>query len=184
MTTEVKEEFLNHYRSCHESLERFCRVLCRDREAARELVQETLLQALTGFDRLREKEKFLSWLMGIAIRVKRNQDRKLKNWVVMDMLPEKASTLQTDSDAALGVLRSLCRKLNEKEREVFLLFELSGLSLEAIAEVQESNVNTVKTRLRRARERLKKWLQHEYQSNDPLVNWSTLTLNMEAKENG
>ena len=184
MTTEVKEEFLDHYRTCHLSLERFCRVLCRDREAARELVQESLLQALIGYDRLREKEKFLSWLMGIAIRVKRSQDRKLKNWIVMDILPEKASGLQTDSDAALSVLRKLCRKLNEKEREVFLLFELSELSLEAIAEIQESNINTVKTRLRRAREKLQKWLKNEYQTIDPLVNWSNLTLNMEAKKNG
>lgn len=102
----------------------------------------------------------------------------------MDILPEKASSLQTDSDAALGVLRRVCRKLNEKEREVFLLFELSGLSLEAIAEIQESNVNTVKTRLRRAREKLQKWLKNEFESDDPLVNWSSLTLNMEAKENG
>jgi len=69
-------------------------------------------------------------------------------------------------------------------REAFLLFELSDLSLEAIAEVQECNINTVKTRLRRAREKLKKWLEKEYNNDDPLVNWSNLKLTMEAKENG
>lgn len=180
----MREEFLNNYETCHESLEKFCRVLCRNREAARELVQETLLQALEGYDRLREKEKFASWLMGIAIRVKRRQDRKLKNWLLMEVLPERVAAEQSDSEAALFMLRKLCGKLNKAEREAFLLFELSGLSLEAIAEIEEANINTVKTRLRRAREKLKKWLEKEYRLEDPLVNWSELHLNMEAKENG
>lgn len=180
----MRDEFLNQYRNSYEALERFCRVLCRDREAARELVQECSLQALQGYDRLKEKEKFRSWMMGIAIRVKYSHDRKMKNWIVMETLPEPASGSQTDAEASLSILRKLCHKLNEHEKEAFLLFELSDLSLEAIAEVQESNVNTVKTRLRRAREKLKKWLEKEYQKEDPLVNWSNLKLNMEAKENG
>lgn len=180
----MREAFLNQYRTSHKALERFCRVLCRDREAARELVQETLLRALEGYDRLKEKEKFQSWLMGIAIRQKHNQDRKWRNWVVMDEVPERASSEQTDSDTGLYMLRKLCSKLNESEREAFLLFELSDLPLEAIAEVQECNINTVKTRLRRAREKLRKWLEKEYNNDDPLVNWSNLKLTMEAKENG
>lgn len=184
MTTEAKTEFLNHYQSSHQALENFCRVLCRDREAARELIQETLLQALEGFHRLQDKEKFTSWLMGIAIRVKRSQDRKLKNWFLSESLPEQSADMHTDAEAGLYMLRKLCRNLNVSEKEAFLLFELSGFSLEAIAEIQGANLNTVKTRLRRAREKLKKWLEKEYRQEDPLVNWSTLTLNMEAKENG
>ncbi len=180
----MREDFLNQYETCHEALERFCRVLCRNREAARELVQETLLQALEGYERLREKEKFASWLMGIAIRVKRRQDRKLKNWLVMEELPEQKAAEQSDSDAGLYMLRKLCRKLNKGECEAFLLFELSGLPLEAIAEIEDTNINTVKTRLRRARGKLKKWLEKEYRSIDLLVDWSKLNLNMEAKENG
>lgn len=123
-------------------------------------------------------------MMGIAIRVKKSQDRKFKNWFLKEDLPEQSVDMHTDADAGLSMLRKLCHKLNVSEKEAFLLFELSDFSLEAIAEIQAANVNTVKTRLRRAREKLQKWLEKEYRQQDPLVNWSASTLNMEAKENG
>lgn len=184
MNTGANEHFLNLYGSCHEDLERFCRVLCRNSESTRELVQETLLRALQGYHRLKDETKFKSWLMGIALRTKRSQDRKLKNWVLMDILPEKAAQEQSDTEAALSMMRRLCRKLNEKEREAFLLFELSGLTLQSIAEIQETNENTVKTRLRRSREKLQKWLKKEYRTPEAGSEWSKLELSMEGKSNG
>lgn len=184
LTTEARKKFLNQYRDCHEALDRFCLALCHDREAARELVQECLLQALQGYHRLQDEGKFLSWLMGIAIRVKKNHERKWRKLVPMEQLPEKESAEQSDADAALSVLRHLCRRLKETERECFLLFELSGLPIEAIAEAQESNPNTVKTRLRRARGKLKKWLEKEYGPQDPPFTGTNLSLSMEDKDHG
>lgn len=179
--TEVSEEFLNQYRDSHKALERFCAALCKDREASRELIQETLLQAIQAYPKIRDKEKFSSWIMGIAIRVKRANERKWKRIVFPETIPETIGSNQTDHDASLSILRRLVAKLKPKEQEAFLLFELSDFSLEAIAEIQESNLNTVKTRLRRAREKLKSWLQSEYRLDESLDKWSLISEKMEVK---
>ena len=183
LTTEAKDEFLDLYREHHQALEQFCRVLCRDREAARELVQESLLQAFQGYHRLREAEKFRSWLLGIAVRVKRSKDRKQLRWILPETLPEPEASEQSDAEASLSILRSLCGKLRKSEREVFLLFELSDLPLQEIADLQHTNVNTVKTRLRRAREKLRSWLEQENRSIEIRSGWTPYSLSMEGRKN-
>ena len=47
-----------------------------DEDVARELVQEALLQAYLSLDRLREEERFRSWLYGIVLNLCRSWQRR------------------------------------------------------------------------------------------------------------
>jgi RNA polymerase sigma-70 factor (ECF subfamily) len=48
----------------------------------------------------------------------------------------------------------LLEQLDESQRTAFVLVEFQGLTAPEVAEITESNVNTVSTRLRAARRRI------------------------------
>jgi len=50
------------------------------------------------------------------------------------------------------------KRLSPAKQEAIILFEISGFSIQEIADIQSTNINTVKTRLARGREELKELL--------------------------
>ena len=64
-----------------------------------------------------------------------------------------------DSDYDVQVIFGLLDRLPSKQREAFILFEISGFSLKEIRELQGGTLSGVKMRLQRAREQLRHWLE-------------------------
>ena len=56
----------------------------RDYEAARDLAQETFIQAYQGLHRLSAEDRFASWLYGIARNVANNHLRRKRDFVSLD----------------------------------------------------------------------------------------------------
>lgn len=130
----------------------------------RDLMNETLLLAFQKFETLRDQQAFLSFLFSIAVRILANDKRKRKE---NSDLFEKQSLLytdensRTDADAEVFLLHRALAHLNEDQRESLILFEISGMSIKEIADIQETTESNVKQRLRRGRERLRELLQFE-----------------------
>jgi RNA polymerase sigma-70 factor (ECF subfamily) len=78
------------------------------------------------------------------------------NEAAAQLLPETGSP--TDAGYDVEVLYSLLEKLPPRQRECVVLFELSGFSLEEIRQVQGGTLSGVKSRLKRGREQLRRWL--------------------------
>jgi RNA polymerase sigma-70 factor (ECF subfamily) len=78
------------------------------------------------------------------------------------------------SDREIGkVLEEALSRINEDQKEVFLMREKVGLKFEEIAEVVGVSVNTVKSRMRYALENLKKSLEKSgYKELNPRVDRS------------
>ena len=68
-----------------------------------------------------------------------------------------------DPETALDVhyLYKALSQLHPKEKDAVLLFEVSGFSIKEISEIQQSNEGAVRTRLSRARRKLKEMLSDE-----------------------
>lgn len=151
--------------------------LTEDIEEARDLTQETFLRALKAIKNFRGDADLKTWLYRIAINESRNRFRWWKrrnrdttvsldaeNSFSPDSLSERLSgssenpemeTLRRERQAAL---RKALQKLSANYREAIILRDIEGLSYEEVASALDTNVGTVKSRLSRGREELRKML--------------------------
>lgn len=141
----------------HAAFVRYVRAMTRDTEQARDIVAETLLIALERFATLREPGSFLFFLIAIA----RRQFWRLSKWSrVFLRMETKHEDLFIDQSAAadiqpdLRLLHECISHLPAKQREALVLFELAGLSLAEVRDLQGGSLSGVKSRIARARQRL------------------------------
>jgi RNA polymerase sigma factor (sigma-70 family) len=159
---------------------RLVRRMVADREIARELAQEGLLQAYISLPHLQEAAQFGSWLYGIVLNVCRNylRERKrdcysLEGFVGGLRCDAPWLALATPDPQVLAEERELHRRvlqavsaLSPSDRAAALLFYYEGLSLREIAAILEVSVVAVKSRLHNARKRLREQLLPVYPEMD------------------
>lgn len=156
-----KERFLLLLEPVHDNLARFARSMTAGSEEARDLVGETVLCALESFDELKDERAFLGWLFTIATRLQR---RKVKRRGLFGTYNENEIAQRPSSDSSpetahdISALYKALERLNAKERETIVLFEIAGLSLEEVREAQGGSISGVKSRLVRGRAKLAKLL--------------------------
>ena len=127
---------------------------------AKDITQDTWHTVMTKLFLLRDANRFGSWAMTIASRkaldaVKRNSRTKKINESHMFGEEEvEASTLQTKEEHIAQILKMI-PELPFDQRMVLRLFYLEEYSLKEISEITGVSMSTVKTRLFRAREKLK-----------------------------
>jgi len=140
-----------------------------DFHIAEEIAQDTFLKAYQKLAMLKEPQRFLSWLYVIAtnlckawLRKKRLRTESLENTERMAL--EKATysgyviseNERTAIETQREVVKKLLAKLQESERTIVTLRYFGEMSSAEIGEFLGISANTVRSRLRRAQERLKK----------------------------
>ena len=147
-------------------------------EEAADLTQETFLSALKAIKTFRGESELKTWLFRIAVNHSRNRfrwwkRRKKDATVSLDApIGDSDATVSefiagTEASAEDTVLRhereSAIRKalveLPEIYREAIVLCDIEGLSYEEIASALEINIGTVKSRIARGRDELRKRLK-------------------------
>lgn len=153
--------------------------LTQDPEEARDLTQETFLQAFRYISNFRGESDLRTWLYRIAINQARNRSRWWRRRFRLSTVSLDSSTddehdalnlTLADSRAASPERTALERerehalfaaldKLSQAHREIVILRDIEGLSYEEVASATGVSVGTVKSRLSRARAELKKRLE-------------------------
>lgn len=130
-------------------------------EDAEDLVQETLVKVVDRVDEMEQLEKLRSWLIKILYRCFVDLHRKrgrtpTQEWTAdIDLLDEdNAKQLEYRRD----LLKAL-ETLNHEQRDVVLLHDTEGYTAAEVASILDISQGTVKSRLHRAREHLRKFLQ-------------------------
>ncbi len=123
---------------------------------AMDIVQEGAYRAILKSDLLKQPEYVDTWICKIMINealrfLKKN---KLAS-VDMEDLPEQG---QEDQVEDIDLQRAL-DKLDEQERTIVVLRYFEEEKIDTIGKVMELNVNTVKSRLYRAMDKLKKYME-------------------------
>lgn len=141
------------------SLYRLAYSYARNREAALDIVQDTVVQAISHAASLRSAEAVKPWVYRILVReslayIKRNQ-----RLVLMEELPE-AIAPEEDIGGRLDLYRAV-QRLDPKYRIIVILRYYEDLKLEDIARVTGVNLNTVKARLYRALDLLREDLGYQ-----------------------
>ena len=156
---EKQEEFLELLEPHKAGLLRFCRALTKTSDTAKDLASETILITYERFESLHNKAALKSYLYTIASRLARSE-RSLN---IRHASYDEASGIEytgaaPDVLADIHLLQEALEKLPEKIREAVIMFEISGLSLIEIKEIQGGSLSGVKMRIARGRKKLAKLL--------------------------
>jgi RNA polymerase sigma-70 factor (ECF subfamily) len=132
--------------------------LTRDRHAAEDLAQETLLKAWAGLDTFRAGTNFGAWLFRIAHNNFANQHRaaaRKRQPLPPDLPdPDRGPVEQALSQEALEGLARALNRLPTDFRAALLLRVEEGLSFRQIAEVLGLTEETARWRVFKARQKL------------------------------
>jgi len=122
---------------------------------AEDLTQETFLAVIRAASHYEPKAPFRTYLYAIAMKLLFAERRKQARAGLAQ--PLELSVFQ-ESDAALWV-RQAIEKLDDREREILMLREYEQLSYDEIATLLALPLNSVRSRLFRARIALKQLLE-------------------------
>ena len=150
------------YRRHNDALFRYLLRLCRQRAAAEDVFQEVWGKIIKARDSYRPAAKFTTFLYHVAYNCFIDYVRRNKRHAnTADIEPDSQPGSQEQPDQI--VERSLARRrleaaletLPDEQRDVFLLHEEAGLSLDQIAAVTDCKRATAKSRLRYAVRKLR-----------------------------
>ncbi len=151
--------------------------MTEDLEEAKDLTQETFLRALRNIGSFRGEADIKTWLFRIAINESRNRHRwwkRRRRDVTVSLEAESevlglneriASPTSEDPEMAAinhergRALQKALAELPQNYREVVILRDIEGLTYEEIAGALQTNVGTVKSRIARGREELRRKLK-------------------------
>ena len=149
------EELFERYR---DPLYAFFRRRLESRERAEDLTQETFVAVIRASERYEPRASVRTYFYGIALKLLlAERRRQARRETVSDI-----AAIPGDSglEAALWVRQAL-EKLDSAEREILMLREYEQLPYEEIAAILHVPLNTVRSRLFRARAALRQQLSPE-----------------------
>jgi len=158
------DKFLELVKPHYSDALRYCRALCSVKHAAeaKDVLQQAFLRAIENFGMLKEEAKFKSWFFKIITNCFYDVTRKSfwKNLISLELYEAREDIPDVYANAVHSDTRNLIstalERLSDKERIAVLLFEIEGFSIEEITELQqEKSISAVKSRLSRARKKLK-----------------------------
>lgn len=153
------------------SLYNFCSRLMSYSDEANDLYQQTFMRAFELADRIDIEKNPRAFLFTIAVSIHKNQSRRFARQQRIapreditdenaDYLPDKTDIekdlLQNEKEK---IIRAAVRRLKDPYRLTIVLFYSSGLSLIEIAGICKCPQGTVKSRLHKAKEILRKELE-------------------------
>ena len=179
--TVMNEVQLEHIVSAYgKDILRFCRMTAGNAQEGDDLYQDTMLILLEKLDCLETVENIKRYALSVSIRLWKNRKRKFARRLRLvpqeslealtelgvqpeagrDASPEEILILQSQ----IRLVRQLVEQLPEKYRLPIQLYYSADLTVAAIAQVLKLPENTVKSRLRRAKEKIRTSLEEmEYE---------------------
>lgn len=135
-----------------------------DWDLAKDVTQDTWSTIMGKIHLLRDSNRFGSWAMTITTRkaldlLKRQVNRKKEVSQKFWDLQELSQDTEEDKEVRINQVLKVLSGLPPDQKAVLKLFYLEEYSLKEIGEITGTSVSTVKTRLFRAREKIKEELK-------------------------
>lgn len=140
-----------------------CAYLRREEDAA-DAIQDTILDAYEHIHKLKKPEYFKTWLTRILLNNCTKIYRQNKAQSAYDLSLQEYESISAQ-DTASGIeaesdleFQSLLSHLPEDSRLIFQLYFGEQYTISQIADLLKLKENTVKSRLHRGKEQLRKWV--------------------------
>ncbi|HLY41290.1 MAG TPA: sigma-70 family RNA polymerase sigma factor [Terracidiphilus sp.] len=138
---------------------------CRDRRRAEELAQEAFVRAWRGLPKWRGESSFSTWLFALAANAFRSELKKFPTVLVpMEEIAEPSRPAEQpnalEERARKDAVRRAVLALPPRYREPVILFYFHEMDVAAAARTMSLPEGTLKARLARARELLRRRFPH------------------------
>lgn len=138
---------------------RYVYSLTRNADEAKDITNETIVVALEQLSTLKTEQAFKSWMFCIARRLFLQQVQRKKRYVDVKNLPDtRTESCSPEISMETHLLYQAMEKLPPDQREAITLFDITGLSLEEVRQIQGGSLSGVKSRLVRGRKKLSELL--------------------------
>lgn len=145
-----KYAFGNLYELYYADMYHFALSMCKNSYDAQDAVQETVLSVWKSISNIRNPEKFKSYLF---LSLSNTCKKKVSS---QNETVEFEDTGYIDSEIEFSVpVREALLKLSETERQIVMLSIAAGFKSREIAEILEIPANTIRTKQRRALEKMR-----------------------------
>lgn len=153
-----KEAYSELVKLIYNDLLRITLKYVKNEDEAKDVLQDTLLNAYLSIDSLRINSNFKNWITKILINnCKTLYGKSKKNTVLLEKyssIIEPAAYMEDNFD-----FDNFLKGLNDKEKEIFHLYFEDDLSIKQISKKLSINENTIKTHLHRGKFKLRKRLK-------------------------
>ncbi|WP_461039645.1 RNA polymerase sigma factor [Tepidimicrobium xylanilyticum] len=147
------QEFEILFRRYKGDIYRIAYTYVNNEQDALDIVQETAYQAYISKDKLKDKLKFKSWLLTIAVNKSKDLLRKNKNILLDDL--SSAKVLKTEEKESINMFMDNLKTLSIDEKNIIVLKIYFEYTFEIISDELKMPISTVKTKYYRALEKLK-----------------------------
>jgi RNA polymerase sigma-70 factor (ECF subfamily) len=150
--------------------------LVENAEDAQDVLQDAFLNAYQSLSRFKGDAQFFTWLYRIAVNTAISMKRKQRVAVVFRSNrdePGIAEPTDTSEDSQPGrslekseeakLVQDALKRLSPEHKTVLVMKEVDGLKYDAMAEVLQVPIGTIRSRLHRARLELRELLEREEQ---------------------
>ena len=151
-----RKSFIAEIETCSDMMYRVAWSILRNDADVQDALQDAALKAWEKRDKLRDEKFFRTWITRILINACYDTQRKRRRIVSMDEIPESTVSSAPDPELALAL-----QALPEKLRLPLVLCYSEGMSYEEAADVLRIPITTLRGRLRRGKEELRKELNVE-----------------------
>lgn len=146
------EAFSRLYETVYKDLYHIALYSLKSSHDASDVVSDTVLDAYCSIDKLREPEKFRSWIMRIlSAKIKRKQKEYFNT--AEELNEDFPETDDFDYDSV--ELKDALDKLDSESRLMLSMSVLGGYTSDEISEICELKSGTVRSRLSRIKEKLR-----------------------------
>lgn len=133
-----------------------CRLSCED--DIEDAVQETMIEAFRSIKKLNKRESYKKWIIKILVNKCNNiYSKNRKRNISFEKLELENICSQNENYDELDNIDFYItlKDLNYDERIAMILFYLEDYSIKEISKLLKTNENTIKTRLKRGKEKIK-----------------------------
>ena len=151
------------YHLTERTLYAFTVSLTRDHDMALEIMQETYLKILSAAHLYKPMGKPLAWMFTITKNLYYSEVKKRGRYDVQDPMElsnDRRFSYVTDAEDRM-VLEGVLKKLTEEEREIIMLYAVSGMKHREIAENLDMKLSTLLSKYHRGLKKLKDYLEEK-----------------------
>ena len=153
----MHRDFLKYYEPVHENFCKYCRAISGNQIDADDLIQDSILNVLENFEKIRDLSVFKSFLFSVASNLYKKKQRR--NKFKASFNEEEVSQIidygqNQEYLTEFKIVYEKILSLPERMAETIVLFHISDLSLEEIQKIQGGSLSAVKSRLQRGREKV------------------------------
>lgn len=161
-----KNAFENIYKSICEELFKMAFYIIGNRELAKDIVGETVLDAYTGIEKLKDPDRFTQWILKILTnKCKRKIKEKYNKFSVFSPNARNIEDYDLESNDSFAKrdeitdVQIALSKLKHQDRMIVSLCIVEGYKSHEVAKILSMNPSTVRSRLNRSLGKMREYLE-------------------------